>query len=282
MRLHRLLIVEDERAVLESLLDSVDWARYDIARIETASDAEEAIEEAIRIEPDIAILDVCIGGDRGYDLVAELNVLHLNTQYILIGKYARFEDARKAIRCGAKDFLLKPVERGELRAAIERIVPETYPAAPPGPGREQGREDPVLQLGCDSLSGPTRKLLQIIQAESGRPLTLKAIAEKFKMNSTYLGQLFLKETHLKFSEYLMLYRLRSAREQIEHTDEKISYIAYAVGFSNLNYFYMKFREYYHRSPTDLRRKWTDEGPAARFPTALRALQTPNEPDKNTI
>lgn len=282
MCLHRLLIAEDERAVLENLRFSFDWAGYGITKLETASDAETVIEEAIRFEPDIVLIDAYIGGSRGCDLIAQLRALHLEAQYIMVSQYARFEDARSAIRCGVKDFLLKPVGHDELRAAMERIVPEAFPETPLHPEREREKTDPVLQLRCDSLSGPTRKVLQIVQAESNRPLTLKTIAEKFKMNSTYLGQLFRKETRLKFSEYLMLYRLRCARDKIEHTDEKISYIAYSAGFSNLNYFYMKFREYYHLSPTDLRGKQPNGYPAAPSQPAVPILLNPRNSGQNTI
>jgi YesN/AraC family two-component response regulator len=80
------------------------------------------------------------------------------------------------------------------------------------------------------------------------------VAERFRMNGTYLGQLFLKETRMKFSEYLMAYRMLRARERIQSTDEKIASIALSVGYPNLNYFYTHFHAYFEKSPSDLRRK----------------------------
>ena len=72
------------------------------------------------------------------------------------------------------------------------------------------------------------------------------------MNSSYLGQLFIKETGLKFSEYVMLYRLNMAQEMILYTDEKIAVIAEEVGYSNLNYFYTHFRSYFNMTPSEMR------------------------------
>ncbi|MGV2685805.1 helix-turn-helix domain-containing protein, partial [Clostridium perfringens] len=90
--------------------------------------------------------------------------------------------------------------------------------------------------------------------EYAQNITLKSVAERFQMNSTYLGQLFLKETAMKFSEYLMAYRMLLAQERIQSTDEKISYIAFSVGYNNLNYFYTHFHSFFEKSPSELRGK----------------------------
>lgn len=72
------------------------------------------------------------------------------------------------------------------------------------------------------------------------------------MNATYLGQIFIKETDMKFSEYLMAYRMYVARERILNTDDKISSVAAEVGYSNMNYFYQHFHNYYDSTPSEMR------------------------------
>ena len=72
------------------------------------------------------------------------------------------------------------------------------------------------------------------------------------MSSGYLGKLFLRETNMKFSQYLMQYRMKIAKELIENTDEKISYIAQKVGYTNMNYFYTHFQNCYQKSPKEFR------------------------------
>ena len=57
------------------------------------------------------------------------------------------------------------------------------------------------------------------------------IAEIFNMSSKYIGRIFLKDTGIKFSEYLTAYRMIQARRLIENTQEKISVIANMVGYS---------------------------------------------------
>ena len=57
---------------------------------------------------------------------------------------------------------------------------------------------------------------------------------------------------MKFSEYRMAYRMVQAKRLIETTGDKIIVIAGQVGYTQLNNFYVHFKEYYGFSPTALR------------------------------
>jgi YesN/AraC family two-component response regulator len=111
----------------------------------------------------------------------------------------------------------------------------------------------VSKIPYSELSKLTNKMLVIIKTDYSESLSLKIIAEKFRMNSAYLGQSFLKETKMKFSEYLMVYRLHRAYDLILGSNDKIHYIAKQVGYTNLNYFYVQFRLFFGISPSDLRK-----------------------------
>ena len=99
----------------------------------------------------------------------------------------------------------------------------------------------------------------IVGMEYGQHISLKVIADRFRMNATYLGQIFIKETDMKFSEYLMAMRMYVARDKILNTDEKISVVAAEVGYSNMNYFYQHFHAFYHVTPSDMRAGKREEG-----------------------
>ena len=62
----------------------------------------------------------------------------------------------------------------------------------------------------------------------------------------------MKDTGVKFSEYLMSYRMLEARKLIVSTQEKISVIANMVGYVHLNNFYTHFKTYFGVSPSALR------------------------------
>lgn len=72
------------------------------------------------------------------------------------------------------------------------------------------------------------------------------------MSSKYIGRVFLRDTGMKFSEYLMAYRMMEARKLVVSTTEKISNIASMVGYAQLNNFYTHFRSYFGVSPSVMR------------------------------
>lgn len=250
--MYKLLIVDDEPQILEGMKYTLNWEKYGIGQIETAMTYQEAVNKAVEMNPDIGLFDVCIGDRFGYDIINELNALHLKTKYVMISGYSEFAYAQKALRCGARDYLLKPVQREKLQPVVEKIIVQDLHGTLENLEKTEESIDPVLHVPCDLFSNLTNRIIVMIRAEYNQNINLKTVADKFKMNSTYLGQIFLKETHMKFSEYLLVYRMLRARDMILSTDEKISYIACAVGFSNLNYFYTRFHDYFNLSPMDLR------------------------------
>lgn len=250
--MYKLLIVDDEPQILEGMKRTLDWEKYGFSRIETSETYEGAISKAVEFLPDLAIFDVCIGKERGYNAIYRLNELRLPAKYIIMSGYGEFEYAQEAIRCGVKDYLLKPVKRSKLQNVVEKIIVEDLHGTLEGVDRGDLNTDPVLGVPYDHLSKLTNRILLMVKAEFAQNMSLKGVAERFRMNGTYLGQLFLKETQMKFSEYLMSYRMLRARERIQSTDEKISTIALSVGYPNLNYFYTHFRAFFDKSPGKIR------------------------------
>ncbi|MBW4082779.1 response regulator [Paenibacillus sp. S150] len=84
-------------------------------------------------------------------------------------------------------------------------------------------------------------VIQYVDLEFRGKLRLQDLARKFHMNSTYLGQLFRKETGRSFSEYVNEKRIEAAKGLLKRTQLKISDIAQQVGFSNTDYFIDKFK-----------------------------------------
>ena len=112
--------------------------------------------------------------------------------------------------------------------------------------------DPVLRTEYGKLSRITNKIILIVKSNYRRGLSLTSIAEMLNMSSKYIGRVFLQDTGMKFSAYLTAYRMIQAKRLIENSQEKISVVASMVGYSQLNNFYVHFKNYFHISPGALR------------------------------
>lgn len=249
--MYKLLIVDDEPNVIEGMKRILNWEEYGFHNIETAATCAQARACAVQYKPDIALVDVRIDDEYGYDLIRQLKEIGLATTFVMVSGYGEFQYACEAMRSGAYDYLLKPVRAEKLQECIERIIVEKL-GGHIDSHATQLQQDPVLNMQYDQFPSLIGKILLMVRVEYAGNITLKSIADRFRMNATYLGQIFIKETRLKFSEYLMLYRLMIARDRILFSDDKIASIAIEVGYPNLNYFYTNFHNYFNMTPSEMR------------------------------
>jgi AraC-like DNA-binding protein len=131
------------------------------------------------------------------------------------------------------------------------ILQELGGALPERPAAQTG-VDPVLRTEYGKLSRITNKIILIVKSNYRRGLSLTSIAETLNMSSKYIGRVFLQDTGMKFSAYLTAYRMIQAKRLIENSQEKISVVASMVGYSQLNNFYVHFKNYFRVSPGALR------------------------------
>lgn len=104
----------------------------------------------------------------------------------------------------------------------------------------------------ENYSPVVQQVIQTIHLHCDEELSLKTLALKYNMNSSYLGQIFSKEVGVAFSEYLNKTKNMKAKELILNTNMKINDVAKAVGYLDTSYFYRKFKKYYGVSPSTLR------------------------------
>ncbi len=83
-------------------------------------------------------------------------------------------------------------------------------------------------------------------------ISLKQLGDLLNANSTYLGQIFKKETGEFFTEYVNKKKMENAKRLVIESNLKIADICRKLGFDNQNYFYTQFKKYNGVSPSELR------------------------------
>lgn len=224
-----------------------------------ASSYAEAVNKALDLQPHAALVSAELEGNKGIALADHLRSVGLKTVFALTMARKDLGEIRKAMRAGARDILLKPLGSDALAEFARWVVVRELRGTLPEVREENPDMDPVLQVEYSSLSKITNKILLLVRSDYRRSLSLTAIAESFNMSSKYIGRVFLKDTGMRFTEYLMAYRMLEARKLIQGTNEKISVIAAMVGYSQLNNFYTHFRNYFGVSPSSLRNFDTAKG-----------------------
>lgn len=250
--MYRLLIVDEDARSSRELLHMLDWRKYGFTSLMTACTYPEAVSKALDLIPHVALISVKLGEHRGWELAAQLRKQGVRAVCAMTADSCEPDIVRASMRAGARDFLMRPVDPEQLKTFVEwSIVNELGGSLPQQEGGSE-KVDPVLRVEYQSLSKITNKILLYTQNNFRAPLSLIGIAEEFKMSSKYIGRVFLGDTGMKYSEYLMAYRMLEARKLIISTRNKISVIANMVGYPQLNNFYIHFKRYFGMSPGDLR------------------------------
>lgn len=248
----RLLIVDSDTGRCEQTKQLLDWSAYGISSVITASSYLEAVDKAVDLKPRVAFVSLQLEGHTGCELVQNLRSMDMNTIFCITADDLCPTSILDSMRAGAQEYLTCPLDVKEVRAFLERTVATPLLRRLPKDAAPRDALDPVLGIPCDTFSTVTKKIILVIRSNYHSPQSLSAIAQELNMSSKYIGRVFLKDTGIKFSEYLMSYRMLEARRLIVSTQEKISTIAGMVGYVQLNNFYTHFKNYFGVSPSTLR------------------------------
>ncbi len=247
--MYRLLIADDSLDSAGKTQSLLDWADFGISSITVATTYAQAEAMALELKPHLALVNTRIGGAMGHDLVEHLRSLGLKTAFCMLEDSSGPNLIRESMRSGARDYLTRPLDPKELQGFLERVIADGVDSQPAARLEEL---DPVLGVPYSSLSSISNRIISVVQSDYGSPQTLTAIAAEMHMSSKYIGRVFLKDTGIKFSKYLMAYRMFEAKKRIITTHEKISVIASDVGYVQMNNFYIHFKEYFGMSPSMMR------------------------------
>lgn len=116
------LIVDDEPAHRHGLSRHVSWSSLGYEKPDEAEDAEEALFLSSRNSYDVFIVDVCMPGMDGIELVRQLQRIHKNINVLIISGYEEFEFARGAVEAGARAYLLKPLKIEEVEQWLKTFA----------------------------------------------------------------------------------------------------------------------------------------------------------------
>jgi len=115
----KILIVDDELVVRDSL---GKWFTSEGYQARPVPSAREALEDIQHMEFDIALIDIKMPGMDGMELQARLRAADPDLTMIIMTGYASVETAVQALKCGAYDYITKPVDPDELSHLVAKAI----------------------------------------------------------------------------------------------------------------------------------------------------------------
>lgn len=115
----RLLIVEDEETLRESLKRVFQREGYQVEAVGNAETALELFEE----EPfDLIVTDIILPGNTGIELLKRVKEVQPEQIVIIITAYASLETAVETLRAGAYDYIVKPIIHEEIKQIVKNAL----------------------------------------------------------------------------------------------------------------------------------------------------------------
>jgi two-component system response regulator DesR len=117
----RLLVAEDQ-AMIRGALIALLAGQPDIETVGEAATGEEAVAEALRLQPDVALLDIEMPGRDGLWAATELRQKLPSCRVLILTVFGRPGYLRRAVDSGVAGFLLKDAPPGQLADAVRRTA----------------------------------------------------------------------------------------------------------------------------------------------------------------
>ncbi len=185
MRPGNLLLVDDDKGILESM---ADYLRSLGHRTETARSCQEALERMGEYPFDVVLCDVNLPDADGFQLLETATQRHPDTSVILFTGFGSIDAAVLAIRQGAFDYLTKPIIDEELELSINRalgqreLVHENRALKAQldqrfGLGNIVGRDYKMLKMYdlIESVADTRTTVLILGESGTGKTMTARAI-----------------------------------------------------------------------------------------------------------
>jgi DNA-binding NtrC family response regulator len=188
------MLVDDDEDLRRTLGPHLSDSGHDVLTVESA---EAALNEIAAFKPDVVFSDVQMPGMDGFELLSRLRTACPEIDVVIITGYGGVQGAIDAIKDGASDYLLKPLDLDEIEGVIERCMEDRLARRGAEPGEEEttapgglvGRHPSMLGVYKTIGAVSATKAAVLLRGETGTGKEL--IARTIHENSADADQPFI-------------------------------------------------------------------------------------------
>ena len=242
---YQVLLVDDEYYVRQSLLRRIrNLENEDFKVIGEAENGEEALDMLRKHDIQLVITDIRMPVMDRLDLTRKILEQYPHILTVILTGYADFEYARKALRYGAFDYLLKPVSEESLDNLLSRArirLSELYELPEDERNNMSGEE--YVQLA-----------IRYLNEHYMEDIDISLMASELGFHSAYLTRLFGRYAGVTPLKYLTNLRIQEAKRLLLDTSLPISVVGERVGYPDQFHFSKTFRKATGVNPSAFRKQ----------------------------
>ena len=181
-RVTRILIVDDHPIMRQGLITLLE-GEEDLQVCGEAEDVPQALEAIEKLQPDFAIVDISLKGRSGMDLLKDLKQQHPKLQVLVLSMYDESLYAERALRYGARGYVMKQEAMDKMLAAIRRVLAgEIYVSEKLSLAMMRRLRDSASADSGSPLSQLTDREVEVFQ-RIGQGRSLREIAEELCLSA---------------------------------------------------------------------------------------------------
>ncbi len=244
----KLLIADDEDVIRNGIGKYIKLHTDIFEQIILTENGQETIDNVLKYEPDLILLDVQMPIKTGIDVMKEIKQAGLSPIIIILSGYDDFKYAQQAMRFGARDYVLKPVRSSDILDMVLKFANEITASGQLLHKHVIGNMNPAVA-----------QAKEYIEENYYEDITLQQVADKVAISAGYLSTLFNQEQKCGFTEYLNQVRVNHACTYLKQNYFKTYEIAYKTGFHDEKYFTRVFRKIVGMTPSEYKKGKYDGG-----------------------
>lgn len=244
--MYRVVLVDDERLILEGLSKVVPWKNMDCTVAGMACDGREGLALIRRERPDIVFTDIRMPNMDGLTMLAALHSEFPRMQMAVLTAYRDFDYAQQAINLGVCRYLLKPSKMEEITQAIETMTAKLRELLPEKDGEDAEPE------GGEAGSFIVHSALEYMRRHCTERISLTDVAESVYVSQWHLSKLINRHMGQSFFDLLGSMRIERAKELLADPAMRVHAVAEAVGYSDVAHFSKSFKKIVGKTPGEYR------------------------------
>ncbi len=204
------IVADDETAVASIVGHFIEKESLPVEIVGVAENGGQALEMLQELQPDLVFMDIQMPIYTGLEIMRR----EPGFRYIIITAYESFNYAQEALRLGACDILLKPIDNLQLIEAISRSIGHQF-----------------------TKNLLANQILEFIHNNYSRQIDLPLLSDTFHATASHLARTFKKHVGSSIVSYLNKHRIDKAKALLEDPSLSVQEIAASLGYESLNNFY---------------------------------------------
>ncbi|AJH00689.1 two-component system response regulator [Clostridium beijerinckii] len=237
------IVVEDEKLIAKNIIKNIYRANENFEVIGTASNGKEALELIESFLPNIVLTDICMPVMDGLELSKFIFEKYPFIHCVIISGHSDFSYAKTAIRYGVSDYLLKPINLGELTTTLDTIEKNLL---------ANQNDFKVDEFSYKKPNEIVELVTEYIKNNYHETIDLAALASHFGFSISYLTKIFTKYMNMTPSKFIKEYRINISKQLLWNFSLPISTVGEKVGYPDQFHFSKTFKQITGMSPSDYR------------------------------